>query len=119
MANYQLGPVIGKIGGAEVQKIPVNIDADGGDGSEVVMHTVHVSEGETWLIVLSGDLSPYRMSSSGPRLFIGDVSIGPGLPAGRTVLVVEVTGTAEIGLRRNTSSGSDRFDGHIYAAPLP
>ena len=60
--------IIGKLGVAEVQKIPVNIVADGGGGSLVVMHTVHVQEGETWLVVLSGDLDPRYSSSSGPVL---------------------------------------------------
>lgn len=120
MANYQLGPVIGQIGGGvEVQKIPVEAVADGRSGSEVVMHTVHVPEGETWLVALSGDLDPGYTGSSGPRLFLGEVSIGPSLPAGRHSIVAEVTGTAEISLKRNVSASSDAFIGHVYTLPLP
>ena len=111
--------IIGKLGGgAEVQKIPVNIVADGGGGSVVVMHTVHVQEGETWLVVLSGDLDPRYSSSSGPVLSIGEVRFGPGLPAGRFVAAEEVMGTTEIALKRNNSNATDSFTGHVYAVKL-
>ena len=110
--------IIGKLGGAEVQKIPVNIVADGGGGSVVVMHTVHVQEGETWLVVLSGGLNPRYTSSSGPVLSIGEVKFGPGLPAGRFDAAEEVMGTTEITLKRNNSNATDIFTGHVYAAKL-
>ena len=111
--------IIGKLGGGgEVQKIPVDIVASGGGGSVVVMHTVHVQEGETWLVVLSGDLNPRYTSSSGPELSIGEVTFGPGLPAGRFDAAEEVTGTTEITLKRNNSNATDIFTGHVYAAKL-
>ena len=111
--------IIGKLGGGgEVQKIPVNIVASGGGGSVVVMHTVHVQEGETWLVVLSGDLNPRYVSSSGPVLSIGEVTFGPSLPAGRFVAAEEVMGTTEITLKRNNSNATDSFTGHVYAAKL-
>lgn len=110
--------IVGKLGGAEVQKIPVNIVADGRGSSVVVMHTVHVQEGETWLVVLSGDLTPRYTSASGPVLSIGEVTFGPGLPAGRFDAAEEVMGTTEITLKRNTSNGTDIFTGHVYAAKL-
>ena len=119
MANYKLGPVIGKIGGgADVQKIPVEV-AESGKDTTAIIHTVHVPEGETWLVVLTGDLNPRYTSSSGPQLFIGEVSIGPGLPEGLTAISAEVTGTAEISLRRSYGAGADSFDGHVYTVPLP
>ena len=120
MANYQLGPVIGKLGGgADVQKIPVEAVADGAANSEVVVHTVHVPEGETWLVVLSGDFNPAYTNTNGPQLFIGADSIGPHLPRGLTAFAAEVTGTAEIGLRRTIAASIDSFSGHVYVAPLP
>ena len=119
MANYQLGPVIGKIGGADAEKIPVDIVAGGGDGSRVVMHTVDVPEGETWFVVLSGNLTPMSTGGNGPQLSIGEVSIGPNLRSGHTSMVAKVTGTAEITLKRNASANQDQFSGHVYTAPLP
>ena len=110
--------IIGKLGGAEVEKIPVNIVANGGGGSVVAMHTVHVPEGETWLVVLSGDLNPRYATSAGPELSIGEVTFGPGLPAGRIGAAEEVTGATEIALKRNNGNGTDRFTGHVYAVKL-
>ena len=110
--------IIGKLGGAEVQKIPVDIVADGGGGSVVIMHTVHVPEGETWLVVLSGDLDPRYTNLNGPNLLIGEISIGPDLAAGFTSIAAEVTGTAEITLKRNNPSGTDSFTGHVYAVKM-
>lgn len=120
MATLGLGPVIGKLGGVEVQKIPVDIVASGVAGSVVVMHTVHVPEGETWIVALIGNLSPRYTNNNGPKLSIGEMSIGPGLPKGRAGLAAEVTGTAEIALKRGISSnGIDTFVGHVYTVPLP
>ena len=111
--------IIGKLGGGgEVQKIPVEAVASGVSGSVVVMHTVHVPEGETWLVVLSGDLDPRYTNLSGPNLLIGEISIGPDLVAGFTSIAAEVTGTAEIALKRNNPSGTDSFTGHVYAVKL-
>ena len=119
MASYQLGPVIGQIGGAEVQKIPVDIVADGASGSEAFMHTLHVPEGETWLVALIGNLSARYTNINGPQLFIGEYSIGPSLPAGLVGVAAETTGTAVIRLKRNASHGADTFSGHVYTVPLP
>lgn len=117
--NWEL---IGKLGGGgvEVQKVPVDIVADGYSNTEVVTHTVYVPEGETWLVVLSGDLDPqYTASGAGPELRIGEVTFGSGLPQGRVGAAAEVTGTAEIALKRMNGAGTDRFSGHVYTVPLP
>ena len=110
--------IIGKLGGAEVQKIPVEAVASGASGSVVVMHTVHVPKGETWLVVLSGDLDPRYTTISGPELSIGEVTLGPGLLAGRIGLAEEVTGTTKIALKRNNGVSTDTFTGHVYTVKV-
>ena len=110
--------IIGKLGG-RVEETPVSGTASGASGSEEILHTVEVPEGETWLVVLSGDLDPrYTTSVNGPKLLIGEISIGPNLAAGFTSIAAEVTGTAEITLKRNNSSGTDTFTGHVYTAKM-
>ena len=45
--------IIGKLGGgSEVEVTPVEGTASGSWGSEMVLHTVEVPAGETWLVAL-------------------------------------------------------------------
>lgn len=97
---------------------PVNVTASGDKGSEVVMHTVTVPAGETWLIALIGTLTPYYTTGNGPTLHVGDVVAGPSLKAGYQGLVAVQTGVVEVKIKRNAATGTDSFDGHVYAVKL-
>ena len=70
--------IIGKLGGgAGVEVAPVSGTASGGSGSEVILHTVEVPVGETWLVVVYGNLNgAYSDNYSSPQIYIGDTKIG-------------------------------------------
>lgn len=113
--TYEL---IGQLGGAEVEKIPVSATASGAYGSEVVMHTVNVPAGETWLIALIGTLTPRYTNSNGPTLHVGDAQMGPSLKAGLNSVATEQSGAIVVKIKRNNNVGQDLFDGHVYAVKI-
>ena len=111
--------VIGKLGGAEVEQIPVEVAASGGVGSEVVMHTVEVPEGETWLVAVYGNLNgAYSDNYSSPQIYIGDTKLHQRAINGINSLAHVGAGTINVKLRRNTGNGSDSFTGHVYAVKI-
>ena len=111
--------IIGKLGGgAEVEQIPVEVAASGGVGSEEVIHTVEVPEGETWLVALHGDLQSAATASKSADLIIGTTKIPPRAPNGITGLAHVGTGTIEVKIVRQNSYGSDSFTGHVYTVKL-
>ena len=111
--------IIGKLGGADVERIPVEGTVSGGSGSEVVMHTVEVPAGETWLVALYGNLqSNTSGSASSAQLYIGDAELHERAINGINSLAHVGTGTMDVKLRRNSFSGSDSFTGHVYTVKL-
>ena len=46
--------IIGKLGGADVEVTPVSGTTSGSSGSEVILHTIEVPVGETWLVAEIG-----------------------------------------------------------------
>ena len=115
--TYEL---IGKLGGASVDVTPVSVTASGAKGSEVVMHTVTVPAGETWLVALVGDV----VSGSGqvtwsPSLSIGNITTLAGATSGKYGLSgVATGGTIAVKITRKTNSGQDSFTGHVYAVKI-
>ena len=111
--------IIGKLGGAEVEQIPVEGIVSGGSGSEVVMHTVEVPAGETWLVALYGNLQSFSSGgTSSAQLVIGTTMLPPRAANGSNGLAHVGAGTIDVKLHRNNSSGSDSFAGHVYAVKL-
>ena len=111
--------IIGKLGGgAGVEVTPVSGTVSGSSGSEVVMHTVEVPAGETWLVALQGTLNSANTGSLTAQLLIGDSSIPQRAPNGQTALIHVGTGTINVKLRRNNGFDSDSFTGHVYAAKM-
>ena len=112
--------IIGKLGGgAGVEVTPVSGTASGGSGSEVVMHTVEVPAGETWLVVVYGNLNgAYSDNYSSPQIYIGDTKLHQRATNGINSLAHVGAGTINVKLRRNTGNGSDSFTGHVYAVKL-
>ena len=111
--------IIGKLGGgAEVEVTPVEGTASGNWGSEEVLHTVEVPEGETWLVALHGNLQSASEGSKSAGLIIGTTELPPRAPNGITGLAHVGAGTIDVKLRRNNSSDSDSFTGHVYAVKI-
>lgn len=111
--------IIGKLGGADVEVIPVDVTASGGWGTEEVFHTAEVPEGETWLVALYGDLrSNNPGGTSSAQLVIGTTTLPPRATNGSNGLAHVGAGTIDVKLRRNTGSGSDSFTGHVYAVKI-
>lgn len=101
-----------------MEVIPVDVTASGEWGTEEVFHTAEVPEGETWLVALHGTLSSAAAGSKSAVLIIGTTELPPRAPDGITGLAHVGAGTVDVKLRRNNSSGSDSFTGHVYAVKL-
>ena len=109
--------IIGKLGGgAEV--IPVEA-VNSGDRGDTILHTVHVPDGESWLIAAIGDMSPASTSSGGaPDLMVGDIKTNRHNTQNRMTVAGIHTGTVEVKMVKNTASGTDSFTGHVYTVKL-
>ena len=112
--------IIGKLGGgSEVEVTPVEGVASGPSGSEMVLHTVEVPEGETWLVALHGNLQSRNSSSAlSAQLTIGTTAMPRYAANGSNGLAHVGAGRIDVKLYRNTGSGSDTFTGHVYAVKL-
>ena len=111
--------IIGKLGGAEVEQIPVEVAASGGSGSEVILHTIEVPVGETWLVAVYGNLNgAYSDNYASPQIYIGDTKLNQRATNGIQSLAHVGTGTIDVKLRRNTGNGSDSFTGHVYTVKM-
>ena len=108
--------IIGKLGGAGVEVIPVEGAASGPKGSSEVLATIDVPAGETWLVAAIGQVTPASATLS-PRLQLGD-EVSTGAPRGTHRLATTATESISLSIKRNTNSGSDAFTGHVYAAKL-
>ena len=109
--------IIGKLGG-RVEVIPVEAVNSGGRG-DTILHTVHVPDGESWLIAVIGDMSPASSSSGGaPDLMVGDIKTNRYNTQNRMTVAGVHTGTVEVKMVKNIASGTDSFTGHVYTAKL-
>lgn len=109
--------LLGKLGGSDVNQVPVEVTASGGRDSREVLHTVEVPEGETWLVILIGNLRN-ASASYGAHLYIENTVLDGKPDSGITGLAHVGTGTIEVGLRRNRNPQSDTFTGHVYTVRL-
>ena len=108
--------IIGKLGGADVEVIPVEGAASGGRGSSEVLATIDVPAGETWLVAAIGQVTPASTSLS-PRLQLGD-EVSTEATRGTHGLVTTATESISLSIRRAANSGSDAFTGHVYTVKL-
>ena len=110
--------IIGKLGGGEVEVIPVEGEASGRKGSTKVLATIDVPAGETWLVAAigqttAGSSSPYR-----PWIYLGD-SLSSRPSVGETEgLATIATESISLSIRRDTNTGVDSYTGHVYAVKL-
>ena len=111
--------IIGKLGGADVEVIPVEGVASGASGSSEVLATIDVPAGETWLVAAIGQTTAAASSSgSRPWFYLGeDLSARP-VPGETHGLATTATESISLSIKRNYSSGSDAFTGHVYTVKL-
>ena len=110
--------IIGKLGGADVDVIPVEGVASGKSGSSEVLATIDVPAGETWLVAAVGQTTTGgSVSTHWPEIHLGDVKITRA-PRGTQGLATNATETISLSIRRSISSGSDTFTGHVYTVKM-
>ena len=107
--------IIGKLGGAGVEVIPVEGAASGPKGSSEVLATIDVPAGETWLVAAIGQTAAANYSS--PWLQLGD-EVSTEAPSGTHGLATTASETVSFTIERRTTSGSDSFTGHVYTVKL-
>ena len=111
--------IIGKLGGADVEVIPVEGTTSGSSGSSTVIATIDVPAGETWLVAAIGQKTTGSSFDSGqPELHLGDIKM-PTRASDRTCgIATTASGTISFRIKRNNSTGSDAFTGHVYTVKM-
>ena len=108
--------IIGKLGGAGVEVIPVEGAASGDKGSSEVLATIDVPAGEQWLVAAVGTMTnDSSVQSNWARIEIGGAKSVLDGPGGFADVA---TGSVSIRLVRNRSAGSDSFAGHVYTVKM-
>ena len=109
--------LIGKLGGADVEVMPVSSKVSGSSGSSVVIATIDVPAGEQWLVAAVGTMTNNSSinKSSWCQIEIGGAKSLLDGPGGFADVA---TGTVSIRMVRNRSSGSDSFTGHVYTVKM-
>lgn len=111
--------LIGRLGGSDVTIEPVEGQQDG--TAWATIWSVDVPAGQTWLIVVAGEMtSSLSHSPGGYRL--GGIEI-QSPTGGTTPASVAHTATGPVNvsfdIRAPTSRSSTSFTGHAYTVPLP
>ena len=111
--------IIGKLGGADVEQIPVEGTASGTSGTIKVLSTIEIPPGETWLVAAVGQLTAsLSNSSNSPVLRIGDQASNGLTGSGDFSMATLGTGTVRFQIERNRGGGSDSFTGHVYTVKM-
>ena len=107
--------IIGKLGG-RVEVMPVEGTASGSSGTSVVLATIDIPAGEQWLVAAVGTMTNNSSSQSNwAQIEIGNsISVCDGY-SGAAATVSE---TVTIRMRRNRTTGSDSFTGHVYTVKM-
>ena len=110
--------IIGKLGGADVEVMPVEGATSGGLNSSEVLATIDVPAGETWLVAAIGQVSPRSSTPTQlPELHLGDVQT-PRVPSGTHGLATIATETISFSIKRSYSYNADSFTGHVYTVKM-
>lgn len=110
--------LIGKLGGADVEVMSVDVTASGSMGSELVFHTVEVPAGETWLVAVHGNLISSSTGTYSAQLVIGTTELPARAENSIHGLAHVGTGTIDVKLRRNRGNKTDSFTGHVYTVKM-
>ena len=102
--------LLGKLGGADVETIPVSATVKSKD--PYILYIGEVLPGEThWVFVLGTVNARSSSSHNLPDIWIGDTS---GRFSGEGGVATEVKAGYHVTIGRNFSGGEDSFDGHVY-----
>ena len=108
--------IIGKLGGADVEVVPVEGEVSGSSGSSVVLATIDIPAGEQWLVAAVGTMTNNSsVVANWAHIEIGGAKSTLDGPGGFADVA---TGAVSIRLVRNRSVGSDSFTGHVYTAKM-
>ena len=111
--------IIGKLGGGDVEVIPVEGAASGLTGTAEVLSTIEIPPGETWLVAVVGQLSAATSNSTtSPVLRIGDQVSSGYTASGDFSMATLGTSTVRFQIERKRSSGTDSFSGHVYTVKM-
>ena len=111
--------LLGKLGGADVEVIPVEASNSGNRGSEIILHTVEVPDGESWLIMVIGDMSSSSTSLNGaPDLMLGSIKTNRYSTQNRMTVAGIHTEPVEVKMVKNVAGGTDSFTGHVYTVEM-
>ena len=111
--------IIGKLGGADVEVIPVSGSSSGSTGTELILHSVQIPEGESWLVAAIGDMSAFSTVATGaPSLALGDIKTNRFNTQDRMTVAGVHTGSVDLKLVRRNGAGSDSFTGHVYTVKI-
>ena len=111
--------IIGRLGGADVEVIPVEGVASGSNCSSEVIATIDVPAGETWLVAAIGKrIGASATNANQPELHLGDVRIPGTGPNGTYGLATTATESISFSIKRSFAYSSDSFTGHVYTVKL-
>ena len=111
--------IIGRLGGAGVEVIPVEGVVSGGNGSSKVIATIDIPAGETWLVAAIGQTTAgSSIPSYRPDLHLGGVSRPAAGPDGTHGLATIASETVSFTIKSRNSNGADVFTGHVYTVKL-
>ena len=108
--------IIGKLGGGDVETIPVEGTASGSSGSSVVLATIDIPAGEQWLVAVVGTMTnSSSVISNWAQIELGGAKSALDGPGGFADVA---TGAVSIRMVRNRTTGSDSFTGHVYTVKM-
>ena len=111
--------IIGKLGGADVEVMPVEGTASGTSGTSEVLATIDIPAGETWLVAAIGQkIGGNSIVTNKPGLQLGDVNIPERTPDGTYGLATVASGAISFSIKRQAANGTDSFTGHIYTVKM-
>ena len=111
--------LIGKLGGADVEVIPVEGTASGEINSVEVLATIEIPLGETWAIAVIGEMSSASTTSnSSPDLMLGSIKTNRYNTQNHMTVAGIHTETVQVKMDKHVSSGTDSFTGHVYTVKM-
>lgn len=100
--------LLGKLGGADVEVIPVSVTVK----STSILYVGDVPAGETWKVFVVGNVEARHTSRHNlPEIRVGDTG---STFDGEGGVMAEVSAEFQVTMRRNFSLGEDSFVGNVY-----
>ena len=109
--------IIGKLGGADVEVVPVSATLPAYSAESTTLHTVQIPNGETWLVSVIGTIT----SGASAHYDASWLEIGGarGYSLGLSGVSAVVTGTVQVNFGKQFDWGDpDTFTGHVYTVKM-